>query len=192
MRRTFQRTRYRMAVIVSLATLFAAGCDYDDGTPTYDNTIPGGSYCSPVSDWDPAWLDWENEVITLMNEERARGATCGGEPYGSAPALAASPELRCAARVHSMDMHDREFFDHTNPDGEGPADRFDRAGWVGRGWGENIIAGYGSPEAMVDGWMDSPGHCRNIMKAGFTHVGLGYFHGPKGYGHYATSGFGTE
>ncbi len=167
-------------------------CDYDDGEPHYDNTVPDNAYCAPVGDWDPAWVDWENDIVSLMNEERARGAECGGEPYGPVPALKVSPALRCASRNHSQDMHDRQFFDHTNPDGEGPSERFDRAGYEGSGWGENIIAGHGSPEAMVQGWMDSPGHCRNIMSDGYTHVGLGYFFGPDGYRHYATAGFGRE
>lgn len=179
-------------LLACTVALLVVGCNYDDGTPEYDDSIPDNSYCRPVSSWDPAWLDWENEIVTLLNEERDRGASCGGEPFGSTGPLQVSPELRCASRVHSKDMHDRQFFDHTNPDGDGPSDRFGYAGWSGSGWGENIIAGYSSPEAMVAGWMESPGHCRNIMNPTFTHVGLGYFHGPNGYGHYATTGFGRQ
>ena len=40
--------------------------------------------------------------------------------------------------------------------------------------GENIAAGYSSPEAVVEGWMNSPGHRANILEAEFTHIGVGY------------------
>ena len=60
------------------------------------------------------------------------------------------------------------YFDHTNQQGEGPGPRIERTGYVARTWGENIAAGYGSLEAVVAGWIDSPGHCANIMNGGFT------------------------
>ena len=40
--------------------------------------------------------------------------------------------------------------------------------------GENIAMGQRSPEEVVKGWMDSPGHRENILKPGFTHIGIGY------------------
>ena len=73
-------------------------------------------------------------------------------------------------------MHERGFFDHINPDGETPWDRMNRYGI--RGWtlvGENIAFGYSSPAAVEAAWMDSPGHRRNILTAGFTHVGVGLY-----------------
>lgn len=87
-------------------------------------------------------------------------------------------------------MHDRDFFDHTNPDGDGPTERFHAAGWSGSTWGENIVGGYGSVDAQFAGWMGSEGHCRNIMNPSFTQVGVGYFHGPSGYNDFTTAGFG--
>ena len=127
-----------------------------------------------------------------MNQARAIGATCGGEYYGPTHAFETHPALRCAARVHSKDMADRDFFSHTNPDGEGPGDRFTRAGYTGGSWGENIVAGYGSPEGHFDGWMNSEGHCRAIMNPNFTRVGVGTYTGGGGYGDYATAGFGSD
>jgi uncharacterized protein YkwD len=51
------------------------------------------------------------------------------------------------------------------------------AGYVGRTWGENIAKGQQTPEQVVQGWMDSDGHCSNIMNAGFNLIGVGYFAG---------------
>src|SRR4051794_36886165 len=41
--------------------------------------VPSGDYCAPVSDWDPAWLQFEREVLLLVNERRAKAADCGEE-----------------------------------------------------------------------------------------------------------------
>jgi hypothetical protein len=46
-------------------------------------------------------------------------------------------------------------------------------GQAPQGWGENIAAGYATPEQVVSGWMASPGHRANILHASMTHMGLG-------------------
>lgn len=95
--------------------------------------------------------------------------------------------LRCAARNHSMDMGERDYFDHETPEGLGPGDRLDMAEYEGTAWGENIAWGYGTPEAVVAGWMSSDGHCSNIMAPHFTQIGVGYYQGS-----YWTQTFGRE
>jgi uncharacterized protein YkwD len=172
------------AVLIAPAFI---GCNSDS------DQVPAGAYCDPVSDWSSDRQAWESRMLELFNQVRAAGANCGSNgDYSPAGPLTMEPSLRCASRVHSMDMHDRNFFDHTNPDGEGPVDRFTLADWSGGGWGENIIAGYGSAEAAFDGWMASDGHCANIMNPGFNQVGIGYFSGSSGYGDYGTAGFGSN
>ncbi|MDY0003158.1 MAG: CAP domain-containing protein [Polyangia bacterium] len=175
---------------LAFMALFGAGLGVscDDGND--GSQVPDIPYCDPVANWGSEWLAWEARMVDLMNEARAQGATCGSTPFASTGPLEPDPRLRCAARVHSRDMYVREFFDHTNPDGEGPTERFHKAGWSGSTWGENIVGGYGSVEAQFAGWMGSEGHCRNIMSSSFTQVGIGYFHGEGGYGDYTTAGFG--
>lgn len=156
--------------------------------------VPATEHCAPVSDWDPAWTQWEDEVLALTNEQRAKGATCGEYgSFGAAGPLSMSPELRCSARLHSMDMAVRNFFDHTNPDGVDPFTRMAEAGYTGASGGENIAMGQTSPSQVVQGWVGSPGHCRNIMDANFTLIGVGYYSQPgNGWfgGHYWTQNFG--
>ena len=89
----------------------------------------------------------------------------------------AEAQLRCAARLHSMDMAVRGFFDHTNPDGESPWDRVDETDYTGFASGENIAAGYPDPAAVMEGWMNSPGHCSNIMNPDNDELGVGYYEG---------------
>jgi len=140
--------------------------------------VPQGEHCAPVATWDPAWTAFEDEVLTLTNAARAKAATCG--EYGSfqpAPPLTMSAVLRCSSRLHSKDMGEKNYFAHDNLEGADPFDRMADAGYVGFTMGENIAKGQQTPKEVVDGWMNSPGHCSNIMKADYTEIGVGYFQG---------------
>jgi uncharacterized protein YkwD len=169
-----------------------------DGDPTTtgdgdgDPDVPDNAYCNPVSNWDPAWVAWELEVLDLVNQARAQGGNCGSQGnFGPSGPLSLDPALTCAARVHSKDMADNNFFDHTNLQGQGPGYRIGQAGYNGSGWGENIAAGYGSPQETIAGWLDSDGHCANMLNPGFQDIGVGYAYGPNSsYGHYWTQAFG--
>lgn len=119
---------------------------------------------------------WEAEVLEIVNQRRSEGANCGAQgSFGPAGPLTSDPNLRCAARMHSRDMEERGFFDHTNPDGEGPGVRVDAAEYIWSTWGENIAYGYPDPEAVMQGWMSSDGHCSNIMNPAFVHLGVGHY-----------------
>ena len=142
--------------------------------------------------WPKEWAEWELDVLDLTNQARAKGADCGGDLFGPAGPLENDNFCRLSSRLHSEDMAERKFFEHTNLDGLTPFDRMAAAGYTGAyPWGENIAAGQTSPAAVVDAWMKSPGHCRNIMNPGYTVLGVGYF---KGVGspmtHYWTQNFG--
>jgi uncharacterized protein YkwD len=160
-----------LLVVSSFACLAACG-----GGGEIDESVPDIPYCDPVSDWDAEWTAFENEVLNLVNDARSRGHNCDSEGnFGPTTALTMAPGLRCAARVHSMDMSARGYFDHTNPDGEKPWDRFDHAGYDWSSAGENIAAGSGTAARVMEGWLDSDGHCANLMSPDFTEIGVGYF-----------------
>jgi len=84
------------------------------------------------------------------------------------------PALGGVAQAHSQDMYDRSFFSHTNPDGEDPFDRMSAAGISYESAAENIAKGYTTGQAVLNGWINSPGHRANIENAAYTHHGLGY------------------
>ncbi|MEW5851348.1 MAG: CAP domain-containing protein [Myxococcota bacterium] len=143
-------------------------------------------------DWPAAWAALEQQVLDEVNVRRAQGATCGGQAYDAVDPLTMHPALQAAARGHSKDMADNDYFDHTSQDGRSPFDRTAEAGYNG-GFtqGENIAAGNDTAAATVEQWMSSPGHCRNIMNGAFRHLGVGYAYGPSStYGHYWTQNFG--
>ncbi|MBD9723921.1 CAP domain-containing protein [Streptomyces caniscabiei] len=108
------------------------------------------------------------EVITLTNTERARAGL---------PPLSPDPRLTDAAQAHSADMVARAFYAHTSPDGGEPWHRAAAVGSTLRSIGENIACGQRSAAEVVLGWMNSPGHRANILKPGFTRIGIGFVGG---------------
>jgi uncharacterized protein YkwD len=148
-----------------------------------------------VADWDAAWTKWEEDVLELVNAYRAMGYNCDTEGmFAAAPPLKMDPVLRCSARLHSLDMFQRGFFAHENPDGLDPNERMIAAGFKGMMSGENIAMGQTSPETVMMAWMDSDGHCSNIMQPKFELIGIGYHPGSANdfkKQRYWTQNFGT-
>ena len=100
-------------------------------------------------------------------------------------ALCVHPALQRAARAHSKDMIQRDYFSHdTKGRNEGACERIRRYGYRWRECGENI--GYNStPDSMFRAWMGSSGHRRNILNGRFREVGVGAYAGD--YGGYRTT-----
>lgn len=147
------------------------------GTADTDD-VPMTAHCLPAAEWSGAWEQFELEVLRLTNEARSKGADCGTEgKFGATTALAMSPILRCSARLHSADMGEKNYFDHTNKEGLNPFQRMMMAGYSGQAMGENIAKGQQTPASVVAGWLDSDGHCRNIMDPDYTEIGVGYWEG---------------
>lgn len=111
---------------------------------------------------------FEQRVLEIVNEERWLN--------GQLPPLKGTASLDSAAETHSDNMAARNFFDHCDFDtGTLPWHRMEAAGYIN--WsdaGENIAAGFGTPEAVMGGWMQSSGHRGNILSPDFREVGIGY------------------
>ncbi len=164
----------------------------DTGTAPVDTGTPPPPDTGSGDGWPAAWAALEDQVLTETNARRALGANCGGKIYGAAKPLAMHPKLRTSARLHSKDMADKNYFSHTGLDGTSPFDRMKAAGYSGTTMGENIAAGYGTAKQTVQQWMDSPGHCENIMNPAYTHLGVGYaYNASSTYKHYWTQNFGA-
>jgi uncharacterized protein YkwD len=70
-------------------------------------------------------------------------------------------------------MQSKNYFSHTSKDGRSPGDRIIAQGFNWSAYGENIARGQTSEAAVMNGWLNSEGHCKNIMNARFTYVGVG-------------------
>jgi len=130
-------------------------------------------------------------VVELVNVARSKGRRCGAERFTAAPPLNSSKKLHDAAADHARDMVKKKFFDHRGSDGSQPKDRVLRTGYKSRLTGENIAMGPESAEEVVEGWLDSPGHCANIMDPRFQDIGVGLASGKKRGEIYWVQTFGT-
>jgi len=131
---------------------------------------------------------FEQQVITLTNMLR--------QQHGC-PALQISPELATAARGHSQDMADKNYFNHIDSSGNTPKWRAQQAGYLGNAGTENIAAGYATAEAVVMGWYNetppNDGHRINLLNCSLTDIGIGYASNPSSdFGSYWTQDFGQR
>jgi uncharacterized protein YkwD len=153
----------------------------------------GGLNCQDPSTWPADWVAFEDSVLVLVNQRRAAGATCGGVAYPAVPALTLDIKLRQAARCHSLDMAQHNYFSHSSQDGRTPWDRIKNAGYTAFGNAENIAAGQATAASVMDSWMGSTGHCTNIMSANSNEIGIGYaFDATSDYDRYWTQDFGKR
>jgi uncharacterized protein YkwD len=113
-------------------------------------------------------------ALQLVNEVRARGARCGDRSFGPAPPVRLSQTLGGVAFGHADDMAKHNYFEHEDLTGRSPADRVRAVGYQEKLVGENIAYGPKSAEEVVQGWLDSPGHCENIMDPRFAEMGIAY------------------
>ena len=126
--------------------------------PPTTTAKPPATTAPPASDT----AEFAAEVVRLTNIERANAGL---------PALAASNSaLTAAAGTRAKEII--VSFSHTRPDGRSCFTAFDEHKVSYRGAGENIAWGQSTPQAVVTGWMNSPGHKANIL-GNYTHIGVG-------------------
>jgi uncharacterized protein YkwD len=118
-----------------------------------------------------------SRALELVNEVRARGTRCGERPFGPAPPVRLSGTLGEVAFGHAADMAEHGYFEHEDLAGRSPADRVRAIGYHVKLVGENIAYGPKTAEDVVRGWLDSPGHCENIMDPRFAEMGIAYARG---------------
>lgn len=125
---------------------------------------------------------FEARVMALTNEFRVANGKA---------AFQSDAKLDAAAEDWSQTMATGDFFHHSTPA------QVEEQGYEWRAWGENIAVGYTTPEAVVNGWIASPGHRANMLSDNFKEMGVGYYYlandtGSVNYHHYWTQVFGTE
>jgi uncharacterized protein YkwD len=113
-------------------------------------------------------------TLELVNQARARTTRCGSRSFGPAPPVTLSGTLDGVALGHASDMAEHDYFEHEDLAGHTPADRVRAVGYREKLVGENIAFGPRTAEEVVQGWLDSPGHCENIMDPRFAEMGIAY------------------
>ena len=124
---------------------------------------------TPASDEVLAPATYEEQVVALVNEERAKEGL---------PALKVDETLQAAALARAKETV--RLFSHTRPNGTSCFTILKEYGISYHYAGENIAYGQRSPEEVVDAWMNSKGHRANIMNKNFTTIGIGYYQTANG------------
>ncbi|MGI6727407.1 MAG: CAP domain-containing protein [Anaerovoracaceae bacterium] len=118
---------------------------------------------------------YEKQVVDLVNKERAAQGL---------PALSYNASLSKVAEAKAADMRDKGYFSHTSPTYGSPFDMMKTFGITYRAAGENIAKGYKTPDSVMNGWMNSPGHRANILNSDFSEIGVGYVTDSNGTGYW--------
>ncbi|MCP5203109.1 MAG: thrombospondin type 3 repeat-containing protein [Pseudomonadales bacterium] len=140
-------------------------CDPVDDSDDGQQAAPVNGSCSLSAE--------EQSMLNAVNTVRAQARMCGSTSYAAASPLAWNCALETAATGHSADMANNNFFSHTGSDGQSVGYRATQAGYSWSAVGENIAAGIplSSVSAVIQAWLDSPGHCANMMRSTYTEFG---------------------
>lgn len=163
-----------------------SGCNSDDGASSEnqvsDKTVlsdedsdESTDTSSDVDDTNYSQISCSDDlttVLTLINEKRTQEQTCGSESYGPVDELTWNALLTSAAQEHSDNMANYDFFSHTGLDESTVSTRVTAQGYTWSSVAENIAAGQTTAQSVVDAWMASDGHCKNIMSENVTEMGL--------------------
>jgi len=107
-------------------------------------------------------------VIALTNTERLEAGV---------PELVENEVLNQAALLKAQDMADKSYFAHYSPEGLSPWYWFTQAGYQYQKAGENLAVNFDDSKRVVNAWMNSPTHRANIIKDGYTEIGIGVAEG---------------
>lgn len=137
-------------------------------------TISAAAQYEPVS---AARGRFRQEFLRQINHIRAQGCNCGTTYMPPAGPLIWNSYLEQAAVGHAADMARQRYFSHTSKDGRSMEDRITLGGYVFNGYksftiGENIAWGQQTIDEVMNGWINSPGHCKNLMNPTFKEVGV--------------------
>jgi len=157
----------RVLLAVLLSSVLIYSCTKTD-IPVNDQTDSGtGNTATVVYNVNKA------KLLDLVNTVRKTGCNCGSTTMPPVTAVTWNDKLAKAAYDHSVEMKANDYFSHTGLNGSDPGQRITAAGYSWKTYGENIAKGYTSEQAVMNGWLSSEGHCRNIMNGNFKEMGAG-------------------
>jgi uncharacterized protein YkwD len=143
-----------------------------ESTPASVPTLPSPTI-APVAAPVPTPAPSGNAAtwLAMVNQARSQARSCGGTAFAAAPPLVWDARMEDAARVQSTYQDRISTMTHTGDGGSNAGQRMAASGFNWSRWGENVGWNYPDASAMLVGWLNSPGHCTNIMNPEFTHIG---------------------
>jgi uncharacterized protein YkwD len=121
--------------------------------------------------------DFREDFLNRINRLRSQGCNCGNKYQNPVPPLIWNNELELAALGHAQDMSRNRYFDHKSKNGQLLIDRLFATGYTYNGYqsyfiGENIAMGQHYIREVMEGWIISEKHCKNLMNPDFKEVGI--------------------
>lgn len=127
----------------------------------------------------------QKNMVKLVSDVRNSNRSCGKKMFSPAGKVKWNDELAMAALNQARDMAMSGVLSHTGLDGSSVGDRVEKRGYSWLIVAENIAAGHQTSEAVISVWLESPGHCANLMKPGIKEIGAACFRNPESkYGTY--------
>lgn len=155
--------------VFATSALLLAGC-----IETSDDEAAGSTPEPTAGLSNPMTTQEIDDFIVAINSYRVAGASCGSKGvFGAQSSLSWNQKLALAAQVHSDDQFEMNQMTHTGSDNSNPGDRIKRQGYELAAARENVASGYfGSVERLAEAWMESDGHCANMMAGDVTQLGI--------------------
>jgi uncharacterized protein YkwD len=130
--------------------------------------------CEAAQLWPYEFAEREDAMLELVNDTRSEGGTCGDTVANPVDLVDLSPALKCAARLHAVDIATTGKLGHTGSDGTDTQARADAALYENIPGAELVAADFVDPQDALDAWQGSPEHCNEIFKARSDEIGIGY------------------
>ena len=159
-------------MVTIACVLVLAGCE--STAPTDVEALGPPAAAAPDAPGSPTIA----AIVDLTNQERTRQGLA---------ARSGDERLTRAAQIHVEQMIRHGRMEHVIPEAQypRPEDRLAAAGYGWQAYGENLAFGYADAQAVVLGWMESPGHRANILGTSFTQIGVGFGRDQSGRAYYA-------
>jgi len=165
------------AVVVAM---LATGCGGGDSASSAGTAGQSGAAAGTTTTSSPTATSatatcgqptFQSDLMQAINAARQQARSCGATPYPAAAAVAWNEALAAAATSHSADMALHATLSHTGSDGSTLATRASAAGYRYTALAENIAWNYPAVADVMSGWLQSEGHCANLMGAVYRDVG---------------------
>lgn len=157
---------FLLATGVSFTLIGCSGSEESDSQVLTDIAKAGeeAALCDDV--------DISPRLVEAINEARAETQVCRDVQFPATSPVTWVTTLREATDIHADDMATNNFFSHQGTDGSFVDDRATLVGYDFKKVGENLAAGFETPEQTVKAWLESgDGHCENLMDPSFDNIG---------------------
>jgi len=169
-------TAVRCIAMSGLFVAVTAGAQSDDDDDLLLMTVPliaaklrdGQSSGAPPT---PSLTAIESALLNAHNQARASARFCGSVERSAVPALRWDTRLAEAARVHTVDMNNTGVLSHAGSDGSTVGSRVTKVRYIWSAVGENIANGHNTVTSVVNAFLNSRGHCNNIMSGNYRDMG---------------------